>query len=340
MELALSLGDNTKKQFSFLEKHSKIHNPAASSTSTSDKDLGFCMGLDVAFGGHRSLSSSSSPSVEDAKKKPALLSNISDGFRVSSSVDPPLQLQLHFPNWLPDNSQQGGRILSGVATVVAEEEEEAVPSMSVSPPNSVTSSFQLDFGIKSYGYERRSNKRDIDDEVERSASRACSNEDNDDENGSTRKKLRLSKDQSAFLEDSFKEHSTLNPKQKIALAKQLNLRPRQVEVWFQNRRARTKLKQTEVDCEYLKRCCESLTEENRRLKKEVKELRTLKTSTPFYMQLPATTLTMCPSCERVATSATQQPTTTSAPQNLGLSTSTLHCPLIPDVKPRPAKQVS
>jgi homeobox-leucine zipper protein len=28
---------------------------------------------------------------------------------------------------------------------------------------------------------------------------------------SARKKLRLSKDQSAFLEESFKEHSTLNP---------------------------------------------------------------------------------------------------------------------------------
>lgn len=60
----------------------------------------------------------------------------------------------------------------------------------------------------------------------------------EDDDGSTRKKLRLTKEQSALLEDRFKEHSTLNPKQKVALAKQLNLRPRQVEVWFQNRRAR------------------------------------------------------------------------------------------------------
>uniref|UniRef100_A0A0D9X8P6 Homeobox domain-containing protein n=1 Tax=Leersia perrieri TaxID=77586 RepID=A0A0D9X8P6_9ORYZ len=140
---------------------------------------------------------------------------------------------------------------------------------------------------------------------ERSSSRAS----DDDEGASARKKLRLSKEQSAFLEESFKEHSTLNPKQKVALAKQLNLRPRQVEVWFQNRRARTKLKQTEVDCEYLKRCCETLTEENRRLHKELAELRALKTARPFYMHLPATTLSMCPSCERVASN----PATTSAP---------------------------
>lgn len=61
----------------------------------------------------------------------------------------------------------------------------------------------------------------------------------DDEDGdNSRKKLRLSKDQSAILEETFKDHSTLNPKQKQALAKQLGLRARQVEVWFQNRRAR------------------------------------------------------------------------------------------------------
>lgn len=33
----------------------------------------------------------------------------------------------------------------------------------------------------------------------------------DEENGLARKKLRLTKDQSAFLEESFKEHNTLNP---------------------------------------------------------------------------------------------------------------------------------
>jgi hypothetical protein len=57
-----------------------------------------------------------------------------------------------------------------------------------------------------------------------------------------------------------------------------------------------------VDCEFLKRCCETLTEENRRLQKEVQELRALKLVSPHhYMHLsPPTTLTMCPSCERVS----------------------------------------
>ncbi|XWS35619.1 hypothetical protein CRYUN_Cryun20dG0012600 [Craigia yunnanensis] len=151
------------------------------------------------------------------------------------------------------------------------------------------------------------NERDpVGDETE--AERASCSRASDDEDGAvgdaSRKKLRLSKEQSLVLEETFKEHSTLNPKQKLALAKQLNLRPRQVEVWFQNRRARTKLKQTEVDREYLKRCCENLTEENRRLQKEVEGLRALKLSPQLYMHMnPPTTLTMCSSCERVAVSS-------------------------------------
>ncbi|XP_051117195.1 homeobox-leucine zipper protein HAT22-like [Andrographis paniculata] len=123
--------------------------------------------------------------------------------------------------------------------------------------------------------------------------------DEDDDGSNARKKLRLTKAQSALLEDCFKNHSTLNPKQKQDLARELKLRPRQVEVWFQNRRARTKLKQTELDCEYLKKCCETLTDENRRLQRELQELRALKLAKPLYMQLPAPTLSMCPSCERL-----------------------------------------
>jgi homeobox-leucine zipper protein len=49
---------------------------------------------------------------------------------------------------------------------------------------------------------------------------------------------------------------------------------------------RTKLKQTEVDCELLKRCCESLSEENRRLQRELQELRALKLAGP-HPQAPS-----------------------------------------------------
>ncbi|XP_023904346.2 homeobox-leucine zipper protein HAT22-like isoform X1 [Quercus suber] len=161
-----------------------------------------------------------------------------------------------------------------------------------SPPHSAVSSF-------SSGRVKR--ERDLSSEEVEAVDRVSSRISDEDEDGpNARKKLRLTKEQSALLEESFKQHSTLNPqKQKQALARQLNLRPRQVEVWFQNRRARTKLKQTEVDCEFLKKCCETLTDENRRLQKELQELKALKLAQPLYMHMPAATLTMCPSCERI-----------------------------------------
>ncbi|KAF3506348.1 hypothetical protein F2Q69_00008751 [Brassica cretica] len=162
-------------------------------------------------------------------------------------------------------------------------------------------------GISSFSSGRIKREREVCGDGEEEAGETqkrvvCSRvrDDHEDEEGvSARKKLRLTKQQSILLEENFKMHSTLNPKQKQALARQLSLRPRQVEVWFQNRRARTKLKQTEMDCEFLKKCCETLTDENRRLQKELQDLKALKMSQPFYMHMPPATLMVCPSCERL-----------------------------------------
>ncbi|KAL8531837.1 hypothetical protein ACS0TY_008440 [Phlomoides rotata] len=123
--------------------------------------------------------------------------------------------------------------------------------------------------------------------------------------GPPRKKLRLSKDQSRLLEESFRLNHTLNSKEKEILAEQLRLKPRQVEVWFQNRRARSKLKHTEMECEYLKRWFGSLTEQNRRLQKEVEELRAIKVGHHHRsLSPPPSSLTMCPRCERVTATTT------------------------------------
>ncbi|KAI3466993.1 hypothetical protein Pfo_023656 [Paulownia fortunei] len=152
----------------------------------------------------------------------------------------------------------------------------------------------------------------------------CMEEEEDDEspNGgpAPRKKLRLTKEQSRLLEESFLQNQTLNPKEKEALAVELKLKPRQVEVWFQNRRARSKMKQTEMECENLKRWFGTLTEQNRRLQKEVEELRAMKVVPPHSRQpLPPSTLTMCPRCERITTTtlgtttASATTTTTTSP---------------------------
>lgn len=75
----------------------------------------------------------------------------------------------------------------------------------ISSPNSAVSSFQMDFLLINSNADAAMNKRDYH-EFE-GADRGS----DDDENGSTRKKLRLTKPQSAYLEESFKEHTTLNP---------------------------------------------------------------------------------------------------------------------------------
>ncbi|KVI05525.1 homeobox-leucine zipper protein ATHB-54-like [Cynara cardunculus var. scolymus] len=93
------------------------------------------------------------------------------------------------------------------------------------------------------------------------------------------KKRRLMAEQVQFLEKSFEVENKLEPERKIQLAKELNLQPRQVAIWFQNRRARYKTKQLEKDYDFLKSSYDrlqlefdSLQQDNEKLKNEVQIL--------------------------------------------------------------------
>lgn len=66
------------------------------------------------------------------------------------------------------------------------------------------------------------------------------------------KKRRLSVVQVKALEKNFEIDNKLEPERKVKLAQELGLQPRQVAIWFQNRRARWKTKQLERDYGVLK----------------------------------------------------------------------------------------
>ncbi|CAJ1939940.1 unnamed protein product [Sphenostylis stenocarpa] len=94
------------------------------------------------------------------------------------------------------------------------------------------------------------------------------------------KKRRLTSEQVQFLESNFEVENKLEPERKVQLAKELGMQPRQVAIWFQNRRARFKTKQLETDYgmlkdsyDILKRDYDNLVQENHKLKEEVYSLK-------------------------------------------------------------------
>ncbi|XP_073275453.1 putative homeobox-leucine zipper protein ATHB-51 [Primulina huaijiensis] len=93
--------------------------------------------------------------------------------------------------------------------------------------------------------------------------------------GQDPKKRRLSTDQLDSLENSFQEEIKLDPDRKMKLAKELGLQPRQIAVWFQNRRARWKGKQLERLYDSLKQEFDNLTGEKQKLQQEVFSLRAM-----------------------------------------------------------------
>ncbi|KAF8040540.1 hypothetical protein BT93_B2693 [Corymbia citriodora subsp. variegata] len=87
------------------------------------------------------------------------------------------------------------------------------------------------------------------------------------------KKRRLSANQVHFLEKHFEVENKLEPERKIQLAKDLGLQPRQVAIWFQNRRARYKTKQLEKEYDSLKARYENLKADHDKLSKEKENLK-------------------------------------------------------------------
>ncbi|XP_065859139.1 homeobox-leucine zipper protein ATHB-12-like [Euphorbia lathyris] len=62
-----------------------------------------------------------------------------------------------------------------------------------------------------------------------------------------KKKRRFSEEQIRSLESIFESETKLEPRKKVEIATELGLQPRQIAIWFQNKRARWKSKQLEQD---------------------------------------------------------------------------------------------
>ncbi|KAJ9181472.1 hypothetical protein P3X46_009600 [Hevea brasiliensis] len=89
------------------------------------------------------------------------------------------------------------------------------------------------------------------------------------------KKKRLTSDQLDSLERSFQEEIKLDPDRKMKLSRELGLQPRQIAVWFQNRRARWKAKQLERLYDALKQEFDVVSVEKQKLQEEVMKLKAI-----------------------------------------------------------------
>ncbi|XP_039065323.1 LOW QUALITY PROTEIN: homeobox-leucine zipper protein ATHB-13-like [Hibiscus syriacus] len=86
------------------------------------------------------------------------------------------------------------------------------------------------------------------------------------------KKRRLNMEQVKTLEKNFELGNKLEPERKMQLARALGLHPRQIAIWFQNRRARWKTKQLEKDYDLLKRQYEAIKADNYALQAQNQKL--------------------------------------------------------------------
>lgn len=93
------------------------------------------------------------------------------------------------------------------------------------------------------------------------------------EHSSKHKKKRLTEDQVAILENCFASKNKLEPEQKFQLAIQLGVPPRQIAIWYQNKRARWKTQSLELNYGALQLKLENVLDEKKQLEKDVERLK-------------------------------------------------------------------
>ncbi|KAG2260767.1 hypothetical protein Bca4012_021960 [Brassica carinata] len=83
---------------------------------------------------------------------------------------------------------------------------------------------------------------------------------------------RFSEEQIKSLEVIFESETRLEPRKKVQVARELGLQPRQVAIWFQNKRARWKTKQLEKEYNILRANYNNLASQFDTMKKEKQAL--------------------------------------------------------------------
>lgn len=87
------------------------------------------------------------------------------------------------------------------------------------------------------------------------------------------KKKRLTQEQVSLLEESFNGNNRLEPERKLQLAHELDIPPRQIAIWYQNKRARWKNQSLELDYTAIHMRLEAALAQKSQLEKEVQRLR-------------------------------------------------------------------
>ncbi|XP_050216868.1 homeobox-leucine zipper protein ATHB-52 [Mercurialis annua] len=86
-------------------------------------------------------------------------------------------------------------------------------------------------------------------------------------------KKRLTQDQVRLLERTFTNNKKLDPELKHQLSNQLAVPPRQIAIWYQNKRARWKTQSLELDYNTLQVKLDNALNDKRRLERELMQIK-------------------------------------------------------------------